>query len=115
MLFAPSPYRNVEVKRWYKENGWLYLIANFEKLECDILQLRAVGGASGATELLKWDDVDGLVGYEDRQAGLQTLRIRVQMAGVDWDWIEIRTTHACPTRENPTRKIDKVFTRWTAA
>ena len=112
-LFAPDPYNNVEVRSWVIENGELLMVANFIKNTCDPVALRAIGSAGGETSPLPWRDLDIWEQNDDRQAGVQTLRIGIDLGGVSWDWVEIRTTHACPVIENPRFKVDKVFARWT--
>jgi len=109
-LTQSTPYRNVEIVSTEIDARTLHLVATFEKVECEIKALRVVGYASSVTGFLDWSDDDGLPEDEDRQEGFQTLRIAIDLGDEILSKIEIRTTHACPSRDaDDATYVDRVF------
>lgn len=103
-LVAPEPYTNVIVREQYIEGEWLYFTATFDKSEnCVKEKFAIIGTVLGIPEFIEFEDLDGLPINDNRTAGAQTLRIRLD----GWEGsslIEIRTRHNCGGIV-----VDKVF------
>lgn len=108
----PRPYDQVDIIAAERTEDGFLLVATFRKLRCEYVRLRVVGSYAGVTDFFEWADVDGL--DESRQAGRQTLRILIDMQDIDLDWLEVRTTHACPNLgAADVETVDRVFTHIT--
>lgn len=106
-LFEPTPYSNVEIVWHELSDDTFSFIANFTKHDCRFERLTVVGSTQGVTDLLHWQDDDGLPEDFDRLSGQQTLRITIDTNRQAWDWIEVRTRHNCDGRF-----VDRIFYRF---
>jgi len=100
-LVAPKfmefrPYSGVAITRAGVVGSELFLAANFYKnSDCGVPSLVPVGFAAGETDILPWRDLDGLPPDYDRYPGSHSLSIAIEMGGVQYDWVELRTKHPC--------------------
>lgn len=103
------PYTGVVVTRAAIVGTELVLAANFYKNQnCKIPSLVPVGYAAGETDILPWRDLDGLPTDYDRYPGSHSLSIAIEMSGVRYDWVELRTKHPCGEDGHP---VYAVFAR----
>lgn len=117
-LFAPVPYKDVQVIESVIHGRQLHYTATFIKVQCEQRHFIVVGHFLGQTEVLRYRDLDGFPANYDRTPGRNTLRIMVELRR-DYDRIEMRTRHFCAdhTDENADEEaegirgvtVDRVF------
>lgn len=103
---APQPYTDVAPIRIERVGDVVEFEANFKKTGCTFQRLRVVVGEAGQTRFVGWRDLEAGPEVGDRNKGLQTLRLILDLPADVFDWAEIRTRHDCDGE-----KYDKVFWR----
>lgn len=104
-LFEPRPYNNVTVDdlSYVDGNRSVGVQATFVKTEeCTFQDLKVFGEYLGVWVPLTWSDPKGEEG--DRYTGYNTLHILVDVEGVYYSTIEVRTRHSCDGK-----KVDEIF------
>ena len=101
------PYWGVELVEAYELNGEFYITASFQKGECTLTDIEFLGKRLGLPEKLDWHAMDGFDGdLDDRTAGSQLLKGRLDLEGNTYESFEIRTSHNCNGQ-----RVDGVFLR----
>lgn len=98
----PAPYKNVELISYEQKDGYGYLVASFEKTDCEFEQLVVLGEEVGHYYYLDWKSYDGQEG--DRIKGHQVLSLEVDLKSLSPSSLEVRTRHICDGKV-----VDKVF------
>ena len=92
-------------------NNRVLLETSFEKLRCDLERFipRGVDETGFHTQPLDYFEIIGSQHGENREAGYHSSRVMIDLPEEEISLIEIRTLHACPTTENASRRVTKVF------
>lgn len=106
-LYDTEPYSKVRVVEVTREQGDIRYQATFMKNTCEFKALTVVGTQFGIPERIKWADFDGEE-KGDRERGLQHLNLVLFTEDKQYDTIEIRTRHVCPTEEGEIN-VDAIF------
>ena len=104
-----NPYDRVQVIRAEVVGGELFFAANFRKIECELDVFRPVGITLGEVVPLKWEDMHGREPDDNREAGRNTLRVKILLPPTRPELVEIRTRHACPTKAANLELVNRVF------
>lgn len=108
------PYYDVDVQEVVRGEGYYDLHATFRKAqrpghgECELETFQPVGIYLGEAERLRVEDLDGLDENDNREAGLQSLSVRIFYEG-EPEVVEVRTRHRCPHNGDRVL-VTKVFT-----
>ncbi|QJA42964.1 hypothetical protein [Phaeobacter phage MD18] len=106
-FFPVNPYENVTIHSFEETPKGHVLHASFFKNECEFRKLEAHARSLGEWERLSLSDVGGEKG--DRVAGWHTFTLLADTTGANYDDIEFRTRHHCPTDDGGNEVVDRVF------
>lgn len=102
--FDQQPFDRVKVTSVSRSGYEVNIKAQYRKVACEIERIVVFGTILGEVTPLDYVPYRGPNIDEDRLEGQQAMEIIVDMAGVKYDNIEVRTRHNCEGRH-----VDNVF------
>lgn len=109
-LNLKHPYRKVELVEAYILGDYLYTTHTFIKGSCTRKRFSVSAYQDGLGTFLTWEGLDGVPEDYNREEGVQTLRGRMNIKGLDPDEVLYRTLHDCEGDNEPPY-TQKVFDR----
>ena len=107
VFFPTVPYENVTIHSFEEVPEGHVLHATFFKNECVFQKIEAHARSLGEWERLPLRDLGEEQG--DRVRGWHTMKLLADTTGADYDDIEFRTRHHCPTEDGNIEVVDRVF------